>query len=238
MKAGTLLTKEGDDGDEFYIVEAGDFNIYKREDKPSEQKPSDGRGKLISTLKQSGAFGELALFYNWPRQATVEAVTDGSLWVLNRASYQVVSGNAAFEQRRTLQQIMGKVDVMQQLNPEEMMNLIDAIVVTNFTPNFDIIKQNDTASSMFFVLEGEAVVSMTSSKGETKEIQRLMPGSYFGEMALITMEKRKATVRAAGNVRCGELSVDAFERLLGPCKEIMRRNQRLYDEQANKAFKK
>ena len=29
----------------------------------------------------------------------------------------------------------------------------------------------------------------------------------------------------------GELDVDAFERLLGPCKEIMKRKQRDYNEQ-------
>jgi len=235
VKAGELVTKEGDDGNDFYIIETGTFNIYKREE---ERKQNSGeKGKLINTLKQSGAFGELALLYNWPRQATVEAVTDGSLWVLDRASFQIVSGNAAFEQRRSLQQIMGKIEMLKQLKPEEIMNLCDAIQIKNFDHNVDIIKQNDRANSMFFLMEGEAVVSMTSPGGETKEIKKLSLGSYFGEMALITMEKRKATVKANGKVRCGELSVDAFERLLGPCKEIMRRNQSDYDDQVSQVFK-
>merc|ERR1719312_2190921 len=82
-------------------------------------------------------------------------------------------------------------------------------------------------------MEGEASVSMTSEEGVTKEIKKLVPGSYFGEMALINRDKRQATVTAVEKVRCGELNVDAFERLLGPCKEIMRRNQETYREQVD-----
>jgi len=225
VKAGTLVTKEGEEGNEFYFVDSGVFNIYKK-------------SELISTLTQTGSFGELALFYNWPRQATVKADTDGLLWVLDRASYQTINGNIAFQQRRALQQIIGKIEILNLLNPEEIMNLCDAIVIKEFGDGFVIIKQGDEANSMFFVLEGEPVVHITSHFGETQEIQRLKPGSYFGEMALLTKEKRKATVKAAGKVRCGELNVDAFERLLGPCKEIMLRKQNVYKEQANKVFKK
>ena len=57
---------------------------------------------------------------------------------------------------------------------------------------------------MFFLMEGEVSVSMTSEKGVTMKISTLAPGSYFGEMALINMEKRQATVTAEGKVRCGE----------------------------------
>merc|ERR1711915_249488 len=100
------------------------------------------------------------------------------------------------------------------------------------------IKVKDFDNSVIIKQKGEAVVSMTSPQGETKELKRLRPGSYFGEMALITMEKRQATVKAAGKVRCGELNVNAFERLLGPCKEIMRRNQTAYNDSVSRAFKK
>ena len=68
----------------------------------------------------------------------------------------------------------------------------------------DFRNPDDEANSMFFLMEGEAIVSMTSSEGVSKEIQRLSPGSYFGEMALINMENRQATVTTVGNVRCGE----------------------------------
>ena len=57
---------------------------------------------------------------------------------------------------------------------------------------------------MFFLMEGEAVVTQTSAQGATKQLQKLSPGNYFGEMALITMETRQASVTATGKVTCGE----------------------------------
>ena len=56
VKAGVWVIREGDDGDNFFIVNSGTFNIYKKEDKKDK-----GNGKLISTLKGEGSFGELAL---------------------------------------------------------------------------------------------------------------------------------------------------------------------------------
>jgi len=233
VKAGVWVIREGDDGDNFFIVNSGTFNIYKKEDKKDK-----GNGKLISTLKGEGSFGELALLYSWPRQASVEAVTDGSLWVLERSAFHIISSGAAFQQRLKLQEIIGQIEILKKLSPEEIMTLCDTIQVKHFQDGEVILKQNEDGDSMFFLMEGEAVVTQTSAQGTTKQLQKLSPGNYFGEMALITMETRQASVTATGKVTCGELSVDAFERLLGPCKEIMRRNQHNYSVQAAEAFKK
>ena len=54
------MIEEGDDGDDFFIVESGTFNIFKRE---SEIKDDKSLGTMISTLKEKGSFGELALLF-------------------------------------------------------------------------------------------------------------------------------------------------------------------------------
>ena len=51
---------------------------------------------------------------------------------------------------------------------------------------------------------------------------------FFGEIALLTGEPRKATVVAKGGVTCGSLPRERFERVLGPCEEILRRNMDNY----------
>ena len=60
-----------------------------------------------------------------------------------------------------------------------------------------IIRQGDEHGMGFFILvEGEATVTVDGS-----EIDRLGPGSYFGEIALISDRVRTASVTAATDVR-------------------------------------
>ena len=86
-------------------------------------------------------------------------------------------------------------------------------------------------------------------------------GGYFGELALVTHKPRAASVTAVGGkVRVAGkyfefstklylkaikitfvffvlvLDVNAFERLLGPCMDVMKRNIVDYDDQLEKIF--
>ncbi|KAL3225433.1 hypothetical protein MRX96_049227, partial [Rhipicephalus microplus] len=72
--------------------------------------------------------------------------------------------------------------------------------------------------------------------GNETEVSRIGKGGYFGELALLTKKPRAATVYAVGPVKLAFLDVSAFERLLGPCKEIMMRNIDQYEEQMVQAF--
>merc|ERR1712226_1314267 len=66
VEAGHHVIDEGDDGDFFYIIESGKFDIYKK---------IDGEDKHLGAYDGKGSFGELALMYNAPRAATIVANT-------------------------------------------------------------------------------------------------------------------------------------------------------------------
>lgn len=51
--------REGEEGDNFYVIESGDFVAVKG-------------GQQVFKYEGSGSFGELALMYNCPRAATVQ----------------------------------------------------------------------------------------------------------------------------------------------------------------------
>ncbi|GIX82423.1 cAMP-dependent protein kinase type II regulatory subunit [Caerostris extrusa] len=74
VKPGDMVIKQGDDGDNFYVIDNGVYHIYVDTDQE--------KNKLVGKYDNAGSFGELALMYNMPRAATIEAASDGSLWAM------------------------------------------------------------------------------------------------------------------------------------------------------------
>jgi len=78
-------------------------------------------------------------------------------------------------------------------------------------------------------LQGEAVATqILENTGEEIEVGRMRVGQYFGERALITNQPRAATVKADGELKVAVMDRASFERLLGPCKDVMKRYMEQY----------
>ncbi|XP_060536013.1 cAMP-dependent protein kinase type II regulatory subunit [Cylas formicarius] len=224
-----LVIKQGDDGDNFYVIQSGIFHALVASD-PG-QEPVH-----IHTYDNSGSFGELALLYNMPRAATIKAASDGSLWAMDRQTFRRIVLKSAFRKRKMYEALIEGVPMLKTLQPYERMNLADALVPQSFAAGERIIKQGDAADGMYFLESGEVIVSVLDDSGKEIEINRIGKGGYFGELALVTHRPRAASVFASGDVKLAFLDVEAFERLLGPCMEIMKRNITDYEDQMLKIF--
>jgi len=81
VSQGTIVIKEGEGGDCYYAVAEGELAISRH-------------GRLLQTVSRGDGFGEIALIRDVPRQATVTAVTDASLYTLDRELFvQAVTGH-------------------------------------------------------------------------------------------------------------------------------------------------
>lgn len=56
-----------------------------------------------------------------------------------------------------------------------------------------------------------------------------MPAVACAELALLTDKARVATCTAKGRVKVVSLNRSAFDRLLGPCLDILKRNMSTYE---------
>jgi len=82
VSKGTVVIKEGERGDCYYAVAGGELAISRD-------------SQLLHVVSRGDGFGEIALIRDVPRQATVTAATDASLYTLDRELFvQAVTGHA------------------------------------------------------------------------------------------------------------------------------------------------
>lgn len=223
------VIKQGNDGDNFYVIESGVYNIYVSSDNDSEPR-------LVGKYDNSGSFGELALMYNLPRAATIQAVSTGSLWAMGRHTFRRILLKSACKKRRMYEALLENVPMLKTLEKYERLNLADALVPKEYASGAQIILQGDSADGMYFLEDGTVRISMVNSENEEKEISRVTVGGYFGELALVTKKARAASVYACGKAKVAFLDVEAFERLLGPCMDLMKRNIEDYENELLRIF--
>merc|ERR1719361_1913175 len=225
VEAGQFIIRQKQDGDFFYVVETGVYSALI-------ETPDDDL-KTVFEYNGEGNFGELALLYNMPRAATVQAQTNGSLWAMDRSTFRKIVLKSAFQKRKMYESFLENVSLLKHLEKYERENIADALVSQAFAKGQEVVKQGDRANGMYFVESGTLVVlkKMGGDAGDEKAVNEVKQGEYFGELALVNHAPRAATVAAKDNVRVAFLDTMAFERLLGPCMDIMKRNTEEYEEQ-------
>jgi putative peptide zinc metalloprotease protein len=81
FSTGDVIVRQGDPGDAFYVVREGKLEIRRT-----------GVQRRVATIGPGDYFGELALLHGAPRNATVSAMTPGSLWKLGSRDFRELVG--------------------------------------------------------------------------------------------------------------------------------------------------
>ena len=219
--AGDKIIVQGDIGDVFYLLEEGSVDVHVKK---------GNHENKVHTYSPGDAFGELALMYNAPRAATCIAATNCRLWSLDRISFKVIVVAAAMQKRELYQSFLQNVPVLKSLTEMEIMTLADSMAEEEYPNNGVVCTQGDAGNYFYIVREGNAICTQTDAMGEQREVGRLAPGSYFGEIALLTTKPRQATVRAVGKLKVLCLDRATFTRVMGPLDELMKRNMEQYNK--------
>lgn len=117
--------KQGEDGNELFVVEMGTLSCYK-------QFPGKHEQTLLKKYNPGDAFGELALLYNAPRAATIIADTDCLLWVLDRDTFNHIVKDASRVKREKYESFLMKVKILETMESYERSVLSDAFVDQKF----------------------------------------------------------------------------------------------------------
>uniref|UniRef100_A0A7C4UBR4 Crp/Fnr family transcriptional regulator n=1 Tax=candidate division WOR-3 bacterium TaxID=2052148 RepID=A0A7C4UBR4_UNCW3 len=78
LKQGEILFREGDPGEEMFLIKKGEIKITKK---------IGDEDKVLAILKEGDFFGEMAIIDKAPRSATAIASTDTELIVVDREAF-------------------------------------------------------------------------------------------------------------------------------------------------------
>jgi cAMP-dependent protein kinase regulator len=229
VQPGDDVIRQYHDGDLFYIIGSGVYEVYKCFGPQSEP----GEEKHVFQYENKGTFGELSLMYNAPRAATVRAKTEGTLYAMDRQTFRMIIVESTIKKHQMYGDFIDQVPLLQNLTHNERVQIVDGLVAHEYNAGDSVLTQGDAGESMYIIEHGEVAVTQIEN-GEKKEVRVLKESEFFGELALLEKITRTSSVTAVSETRCLLISREAFERLFGDVRSVMnRRAEKLYSDRRN-----
>jgi small-conductance mechanosensitive channel/CRP-like cAMP-binding protein len=111
--------------------------------------------------------------------------------------------------------------LFQCLSETQLDHLVKQARLNHFGRGERVIEEGADGDSMFILLRGAAKVSV-SKNGSTIPVATLSSGDCFGEMSLLTGEKRSATVKADGDCYVMEIGKEVMGAVIRDSPECLR----------------
>jgi cAMP-dependent protein kinase regulator len=226
VESGQAIIEQGSDGDYFYMVKEGSFEIFinKSDAGKSAGDAEAAQAERVGTISKGSSFGELALLYFAPRAATVKAKQNSVVWVIDRDNFKTVLAKSADDFAKEHVKYLETKDVFSALKPDEKYEVAKALVDCNFSAGEVLFEQGEKGTSFYILTGGEVSVikdgkEVAKLKGSPSKVE------IFGELALINAENRAATVKAVSDIKTLTMDKASFDLLLGPLKEIQTRGK-------------
>lgn len=116
--------------------------------------------------------------------------------------------------------VLEEVEMFATLSSEERVQLADGMRPAPFARGEVITRQDAAAHWLYVLTKGEVEVRLRVESGAEHLVARLSAPNVFGEMGVMTGERRSSTVAAATEVECYRIDKDVFKAVLGHRPEI------------------
>ncbi len=112
--------------------------------------------------------------------------------------------------------VLREIGLFGALSDDVLGHLAGTLKTMRVPPGDTVFREGDGAArEMFVVLDGEVEVTKRSRRGRDMRVAVLGPSDWFGEMSVLDMQVRSATVRAVAPtrlIRFGTEDMDALYR--------------------------
>ncbi|XP_026447705.1 protein phosphatase 2C and cyclic nucleotide-binding/kinase domain-containing protein-like isoform X2 [Papaver somniferum] len=245
FQPGDVVVQQGGEGDCFFIVGSGEFEVFATQEEKNEEVP---RVLQRYTAEKLSSFGELALMYNKPLQASVRAVTNGILWALRREDFRgiLMSEFSTFSSLKLLR----SVELFSRLSILQLSQLANSLSEVSFPNGQTIIDKVECLSAFYIIKKGQVKITCGSDVIKSSSFASLLSdnmkqendrlndeefsvekneGSYFGEWVLLDEKVISLSATAVGDVVCLVLTKEKFESAIGPLAKLSQNDRKSKD---------
>lgn len=123
--------------------------------------------------------------------------------------------------------LLASLSLFTGVSPEGLEYLVQFGLTHALTPGQTVFEDQEPGESMFFILDGDFNVIKNQ---QTKAV--LHKGDFFGEMSLLTGEKRSAQVQAATRGRLLEIDRSAFKTFIETEPAVLRQIEAIFSQRS------
>jgi hypothetical protein len=98
-------------------------------------------------------------------------------------------------------------------SPEELAAVMRGLELVSFEAGDVVVAEGAPGDSMFILTSGRVKAYVKTPKGKSMKVQEFEEGDFFGEIAVLTGKPRTATLTAAVDCECLELSRAALDEI-------------------------
>ncbi|CAH1108714.1 unnamed protein product [Psylliodes chrysocephalus] len=205
VEAGEIIIKEGEMGSFVYISCTGSYEIIIGND-------------TVVTFNDVRVFGELAILYSAQRHATVKALENGSIWVLDNHTFKILIIKSTMEEQEEMVSFLKNVPKLNTAPTENLYQVANLFKLEFFKSNTKIFEQCELGDKFYIIRAGTVTMERDNEK-----VEELTKGRYFGEVALLKDEFRQSTVTAnPPGVECLTLVRHEFIEHFGNIEEFVK----------------
>ena len=213
VKAGSDIIHQGDEPDKFYIIVKGSVAVVS-------QPPGESEREL-AVLGPGDYFGEVGMVLGSLRLATVRALTDVNLMVMDAETFRhwVDSSpmiadeiHSLVAQRLPAEGALELIEGELHLTLDKTLDVPDTAVTSTevYAHEEYIVRQDEKADKFYIIIDGFVAVTRITPDGEEYNLAHLTVGDYFGEIGLLDGSPRIANVKALTPVRVVSFDRETF----------------------------
>ncbi len=232
-----VLYRSGDAPSGIYIIESGTLRI------------TDDSGDSAE-VRRGETLGVLSVLAGKSHPETAQAITPTIVWRLGPAEFARLADT--YPQLRSLlgRNLRAPLSAADRVRAVEMLkrmplfadlervhlDTVAACLVLRYVPAGDtLFRPGDPGDAMYFIETGQIEILSADSDDTPHILARLIPGDYFGEMALLTGKSRTVTARAARHTSLWTLYRSDFDALLVKLPTLMTALSRALRERLSQA---
>ena len=116
------------------------------------------------------------------------------------------------DHQRVISEFRG-IGLFGALADDALTYLAERLEIVPFAPGATVFREGDDARDMYVVLNGEMEVLKRSQGGAEARVALLGPGDWFGEMSILDVQPRSATVRVLAPSRALRITAGDLDAL-------------------------